>query len=527
YTFKGWSTNSTTYTAFDTTTKTITEHITLYAFFDINQYTVTFMNGSVKHDTQKVDYNDTVAIPANPTQTGKSFKGWSTSSTSYVAFNENTKITSDRTLYAFFITKYTVTFNVDGTNTSVEVEENAKVTKPEDPSKSGHSFVGWTYNGSEFNFNTPITENIELVASFVAVQIEISKYGAYDEGLFFEATPVSGASLSDYQVQYKLSTASNTAWNTVDSALVREENNKIRCDIVGLSAGTYDVKLDVNGKTETKSYEVTAADRSGYAHFNYSGVGAYNDDGTLKSDAIVVYVTNENKNTVSITVSGKTYTGLVNIIQNQSKIKKPLDIRIIGKITTNQYNYKSDAPRLPDSSNNTSTFFTNSLETTYGENLVGLTVQYMDKLVGKSYKYLTTTTGLASNGTGDSSKKTTTYSRDQYPALTGKTVLDDDSYFNMLDIELASNITIEGIGTNAEFFQFGLTWKKCNSIEVKNLAFTDYPEDACSFEAGSDSDVNDYGHYWIHNNTFNRGKNNWDVSGERDKYAGDGGIDVK
>lgn len=104
---------------------------------------------------------------------------------------------------------------------------------------------------------------------------------------------------------------------------------------------------------------------------------------------------------------------------------------------------------------------------------------------------------------------------------------DDDSYFNMLDIEASSNITLEGIGTSAEFFQWGLTWKKCNSIEVRNISFTDYPEDACSFEAGGNSDVNTYGNYWIHHNTFNRGKNNWDISGERDKYAGDGGIDVK
>ena len=527
YTFKGWSTNATTYTAFDPANTPITENKTLYAFFDINQYTVTFMNGNVQHDSKTVNYNDTVALPSQPSQTGKTFKGWSTNATTFTAFDENTKITANKTLYAFFITEYTVTFNVEGTKTTVTVEENSTVARPENPKKSGYAFMYWTLDNTEFNFSTPITENIELVAYFEEAQIDITEYSAYDEGLFFEATPIAGASLSDYQVQYKLTTASASSWKTVDSALIREENNKIRCDIVGLSAGEYDVKITASGKSRTLSYTVTALDRSGYAHFNYSGVGGYNDDGTLKSNAIVVYVTNDNKNTVSITESGKTYTGLVSILQNQKKFNKPLVIRIIGKITTNQYAYKSDAPRLPDGSNNTSTFFTNSLESTYGENLVGLTVQYMDKLAGRSYKYLTTKTGLTSNGTGDSTKKTTTYSRTDYPALTGKTVLDDDSYFNMLDVSDASNITLEGIGTNAEFFQFGLTWKTCNSIEVKNLTFTDYPEDACSFEGGSNSDVNNYGHYWVHHNTFNRGKNNWDLSGERDKYAGDGGIDVK
>lgn len=151
----------------------------------------------------------------------------------------------------------------------------------------------------------------------------------------------------------------------------------------------------------------------------------------------------------------------------------------------------------------------------------------MDKYAQKSYKFLTTQTGLKSNGSGTSSKKLTTYSRDEYPAIKGKEVYDDDSYFNMLDVEGASNVTLEGIGTDAEFFQWGLTWKKCQYIEVRNISFTDYTEDACSIEAGSNSDVNKYGYYWVHHNTFNRGKNNWDISGERDKYAGDGGIDLK
>ncbi len=311
----------------------------------------------------------------------------------------------------------------------------------------------------------------------------------------------------------------------MDEELIRIENNKIRCDIVGLIAGNYDVKITLNNKSSLIKCSVSKSDRSGYAHFNYSsGIGAYNDDGTIKNNAIIIYVTNENKNTVSVEINNKTYTGLVNIIQNQNKIGKPLDIRIIGKITTNQYNVKSNEPRLIDNSNLSDNFFVNTLETTYGNNLIGLTVQYMDKKEQKSYKFITTETGLKENGTGKSSKKETTYKGSEYKNLYGQKVYDDDSYFNMLDVENQNNITIQGIGTTAEIFQWGFTWKNCNSIEIKNLTFTDYTEDACSFEG---QDVKSYGNYWIHNNTFNRGKNNWDISGERDKYAGDGGCDLK
>ncbi len=148
----------------------------------------------------------------------------------------------------------------------------------------------------------------------------------------------------------------------------------------------------------------------------------------------------------------------------------------------------------------------------------------MDKKEEKSYKFITTETGLKENGTSKSSAKDTIYKGSEYKNLYGLNVYDDDSYFNMLDVDSQNNITIQGIGTTAEIFQWGFTWKNCNSIEIKNLTFTDYTEDACSFEG---KDIKSYGNYWIHNNTFNRGKNNWDISGERDKYAGDGGCDLK
>ena len=112
---------------------------------------------------------------------------------------------------------------------------------------------------------------------------------------------------------------------------------------------------------------MTAHDRSGYAFFDTdtNKIGAYNEDGSLKSNADVVYVTNETKNTV--TYNGK--TGLINILNSLKGINKPVCIRIIGSITTNQFNVKSDAPRLADNSNyNDQTlvdYYTNTYSTEY------------------------------------------------------------------------------------------------------------------------------------------------------------------
>ncbi len=338
----------------------------------------------------------------------------------------------------------------------------------------------------------------------------------------------NGANSSVY---YKLS--SESTYTKADSELIRFNDTKAAVDIVGIKKGTYDVKI-ISGSNQTQiitNIAVQSQDRSGYAHFNNStGVGAYNNDGTLKANAIVVYVNNDNKNTVTATLGSKTYTGLVNILQNASKSSYPIVIRILGTIKTNQWNSKSDEPRLADNSNYTSSqdtaFFTNTFDTSQGENLVGLTVKLMDKKAGKAYNYITTATGLSKQSDSSSSAKTTTYKGNDYPNAKG-TVYDDDSYTNMLDVSNAKNVTVEGIGADAVFYQFGFTWSSCNSIEVKNIKFTDYPEDACSFQGGSNSDVNNVGNYWIHNNVFNRGKNNWDVSGERDKPYGDGAMDLK
>lgn len=127
-------------------------------------------------------------------------------------------------------------------------------------------------------------------------------------------------------------------YTKIDAELVRKYSSFGRADIVGLKAGTYSVRvIPVISGVEGKSSEVTGLvvsnyDRSGFAHKNYSGVGAYNNDGTLKDNAVVVYVDKSNAKTVSATLSSGTFTGIQAIITAYQKgnVTTPLDIRIIG-----------------------------------------------------------------------------------------------------------------------------------------------------------------------------------------------------
>lgn len=329
----------------------------------------------------------------------------------------------------------------------------------------------------------------------------------------------------DYELYYKK--AEDQEYTKLDENLMISGEDGIECYILGISAGNYSVKINaVNcGLFEMNDIIVSAQDRSGYAHFGATeGVGAYNNDGTLKEGTKIVYITNENKNTVTCEIEGTVYKGLVKILQAQYKSSTPLLIRVIGKITTNQWNYKNVEPRLVGSEL-TGEFFENTFSTEYGENLANLIVKMNDKGAGYTYKYKTTPNGVELESHRGGGTGTTTYKGSDFPSLKGEEVYDDDSYYNMLEVSGARNITIEGVGSDAEFFQFGIGFEKCNNIEIKNLTFTAYPEDALNFLGGDRADLANYSRYWIHNCTFNRGYNAWDISGERDKYAGDGSID--
>ena len=93
---------------------------------------------------------------------------------------------------------------------------------------------------------------------------------------------------------------------------------------MGLKPGTYTLKVTTKTGTYTQSgIEVNAQDRSGYAHYNYTdGVGAYNDDGTLKDNAIVLYVTDENKNTVTLSYGGVTVALVIFLTQSVRHVVK-------------------------------------------------------------------------------------------------------------------------------------------------------------------------------------------------------------
>ena len=173
----------------------------------------------------------------------------------------------------------------------------------------------------------------------------ITEAKGWFETAYVKWTPVSGA--TGYNVYVKSASATDAAYVQLDDELIRKYPSYMRADALGLRAGDYVMKVVpvVNGKEDASAaivsdtMTVSAYDRSGFTFSSNSpvknGVGAYNNDGTLKSGASVLYVTEANKNTVKMKIGNTEYTGVAAITQ-AIKTKnncQPVAIRIIGQVT--------------------------------------------------------------------------------------------------------------------------------------------------------------------------------------------------
>lgn len=176
--------------------------------------------------------------------------------------------------------------------------------------------------------------------------IEITEAKGWYESAYVKWNLIDGA--TSYNVYVKGGKYSD--YTKIDEQLVRNYGTYGRADVLGLVSGTYSIKVvAVNADGEQASVYGEATDmnvinysREGFAHFNYSsGVGAYNNDGSLKSGGKVLYVTANTAKTVTTDVitSNKgtktTTTGLQAILDAYQKgyDTTPLAIRIIGKVT--------------------------------------------------------------------------------------------------------------------------------------------------------------------------------------------------
>ncbi|SDG92820.1 pectate lyase family protein [Winogradskyella thalassocola] len=196
-----------------------------------------------------------------------------------------------------------------------------------------------------------------------AQAVTITESSGWLESAFVEWLPEDG--VDSYNVYY---TGGGLTDQIIDTQLIRSYGSYYRADVLGLSTGNYILKVvpviaNIEGPAAvSNSVTVTAHDRNGFAHSNGHVPGAYNLDGTLKANAVVIYITENSKNTISLNVIGATTNpcvGLQTILDGFKKgdDDRPLAVRLIGNITDLDYMLNGDVVIENENNNNGSITF--------------------------------------------------------------------------------------------------------------------------------------------------------------------------
>lgn len=422
-----------------------------------------------------------------------------------------------------------------GNQTVATVDGNGLVTAK----AAGEAVI--TVTTEDDGFTKTCTVTVEKISEPV-VDAKISYNYAGNECAAFEW---SDSDAANAKVEYKLKSASSytTLSGNDKTYLVRQKDTTTaRVDLVGLQGGAvYDFKITTSGGETLTASDVTvhSYDRSGYAHFGKTdGVGAYKDDGTPKSGAEIIYLTEDNKNNVD----GKG-NSIAQYLKNSARNSAPIIIRVVGTVGSATWNEIDYGDQYGKESNG-KTPLTASLVSSLTPRLDGGTEKLATS--GEVTYYQDSTSYNGSSKTLDGIFNTLNlhpvredglYNDKECAAIKGLNSYMKvksgvyDSCWNDCRVENVSNVTVEGIGEDAEIFQWGFTFKNSSSIEVRNIHFDDYTEDGCSFEGSEDTSTSlsgfKSGNIWLHHNTFDEGMNYWDVCDEQDKGDGDGSTDFK
>ena len=152
--------------------------------------------------------------------------------------------------------KYTVTFNSNGGSdvSSQTMFEGRTATEPSAPTKDGCIFVKWQLNGSDYNFSTPVTDNITLDAvweykSITSISLNETEHttwvGNSDFTLTFAKTP------SDLNTK-------SIAWSSNAEGVATVSNGTVHAVAAGEATITCTV-TDQHDNVRTATCTVTVA----------------------------------------------------------------------------------------------------------------------------------------------------------------------------------------------------------------------------------------------------------------------------
>lgn len=141
--------------------------------------------------TKTVDKGNKVTPPVEPTKTGYEFAGWFVEGEEE-PFDFTKGITKNLTLIGHWdILAFTITFDSQGGSSvdNVTVNYNGVILKPENPTKDNFNFKGWYIDGTLYDFNVPVTKDLNLVAQWEAEYMVIYNFNYDSKKVEVSETP--------------------------------------------------------------------------------------------------------------------------------------------------------------------------------------------------------------------------------------------------------------------------------------------------------------------------------------------------
>ena len=308
-----------------------------YFIFANKKYTITFdSDGGSVVEKQIVKRGEKVNKPTDPTRDGYIFIEWDLGSSIY---DFSAKVTRNLILKAVWKEQeggkvtYVVNFNTDGGNSVSNqiINKDGTITKPQDPVRDGYKFLGWYSNNVLFDFNTPVTTNLELVA----------KWEKAKDNSTTATTTTTKKNDTTSSTTKKTTTKKNDTTNTTTTKKTTTNTTEVK---------KYTVTFDSNGGSKVSSKEVTSGSKVSKPS-NPTRTGYKFGGWTLNNKA---YDFNS-KVTSNITLvakwTSKTYTVKVSSVDEYSPARILSVYEDGSKISFKQINY-TDGIKLCSSNGN-------------------------------------------------------------------------------------------------------------------------------------------------------------------------------
>ena len=312
YTFTGWYTNSSLTTASKITSITTadTGNKTIYAGWNVNNYTVTYNyeeNGgtSATKTSANVAYGSAIDLTPTASKAGYEFVGWNTNKDATSKLTSLTMEAGNVTIYAIYSKEITATvnyYNNQTTSVSDTIYNNATSATLTLPTIANQTVGGITYTGRGYSTSNVANGNVAVASGGnVTLSSNQTYYATYQTSI--TATFYYHGGTDQYASTQTSTTASGIRYMNSAGSYV-ESNITVPSAVTGSTGynGTTYKGVSIS-RSSTTSATVNTANTAYYAYYQVNVTLYYYNGSSHTSSVVVRNATSNGSNYVASAAS--------------------------------------------------------------------------------------------------------------------------------------------------------------------------------------------------------------------------------